>query len=97
NLEARGNSADVRRILRAALRPHTRKGPGRGHASASYRNQQSAALFDHLLGERECGISIRRMSALGQKRTSAGRLGYVRFTPESGHEPARLGMSALCQ
>ena len=37
------------------------------------------------------------MSALGQKRTSGGRLGHVRFSPESGHPPADLGMSALCQ
>jgi hypothetical protein len=37
------------------------------------------------------------MSALGQKRTSAGRLGHVRFTPKSGHWWAGLGMSALCQ
>jgi len=37
------------------------------------------------------------MSALGQNRTSAGYLGHVRFTPESGHWPAGLGMSALCQ
>src|SRR5215467_11205101 len=37
------------------------------------------------------------MSALGHKRTSHGRLGQVRFAPESGHWRAGLGMSALCQ
>jgi len=33
------------------------------------------------------------MSALGQKRTSGGRSGSVRFTPETGHPPAGHGMS----
>jgi len=37
------------------------------------------------------------MSALGQNQTSGGPLGHVRFTPESGHCRAGLGMSALCQ
>src|SRR5262249_30891054 len=37
------------------------------------------------------------MSALGQKRTLGGHLAYVRFTPESGHWRADVGMSALCQ
>src|SRR5262249_34568753 len=36
------------------------------------------------------------MSALGQKQTSAGHLAYVRFTPESGHQPTDLSTSALC-
>jgi len=34
------------------------------------------------------------MSALGQKQTSVGHLAYVRFTQESGHQPAGHGMSA---
>jgi len=37
------------------------------------------------------------MSEMGQKRTWRSHLGYVRFTPESGHQPAGAGMSALCQ
>ena len=37
------------------------------------------------------------MSALGQKRTLGSRNRDVRFTPESGHRPARSGMSALGQ
>src|SRR5262249_30752016 len=37
------------------------------------------------------------MSALGQKRTSGDRLGYVRFAPESGHWRVGHRMSALCQ
>src|SRR5262249_35489288 len=36
------------------------------------------------------------MSALGQNRTLGGCLGRVRLTPESGHQPGGLGMSALC-
>ena len=36
------------------------------------------------------------MSALGQNRTSGGRLGYVRFTFKSGHPRADLAASALC-
>src|SRR5262249_37928714 len=37
------------------------------------------------------------MSALGQKQTSGGDLGHVRFTPKSGHWRAGAGRSALCQ
>ena len=36
------------------------------------------------------------MSALGQNRTLDGRLGHVRFTPQSGHAAAGIAMSALC-
>jgi len=43
------------------------------------------------------GVGRGLMSALGQNRTLGGRLGDVRFTPESGHARAGHGMSALCQ
>ena len=33
----------------------------------------------------------------GSQRTLGSRLGYVRFTPESGHCRLGLAMSALCQ
>ena len=38
----------------------------------------------------------RPMSASGQNRTSGGHLGYVRFTPESGHLREGHSTSAKC-
>ena len=34
---------------------------------------------------------------MGHKQTSRHCSGWVRFTPQSGHAPGRLGMSAMCQ
>ena len=34
---------------------------------------------------------------MGHKQTSRHCSGWVRFTPQSGHESACLGESALCQ
>src|SRR5262249_36535959 len=42
-----------------------------------------------------CGISTRTKSDQGQNRTWGGHLGRGRFTPESGHKRASLGMSAF--